>query len=604
VVLDKFLNSLKKAPSGRLFFSQILGAAALLLMLASWLNPNHYAPWVVFENEASAFAGVLIAAVALVVRGRKFALSPAYAGWFFFTLLVVLAQYGLGLISWQFMGLGVLYLATLCLSVSVGYSLLQSVETNAAQFENTVLALLLLGIVGSAGVVLGQWLYVENYYPLLMAEHGDLRPFGNLGQPNNQGTLLITGILCVELLLRKKAINHVVAGLGMVVLIPAIAATGSRTVILSAVVAVLYLFVVARTRAWCFTLAWLLTLLVCFFVMPKLGVGNGVDVARVGGTLTDSPRLHIYQQLVWAIADRPWTGYGWMQTAYAQSQAAAQVYGGVEADYAHNVVLDLWVWFGIPLGTLLMLLLGYAAASNWRRSSARGRAAYVLLVPFGVHSLLEFPFAYAFFLLPAGMLLGYLGGQADTKPASKLALLRFGWKAVALWLALLTALSAAVFTDYIGMAEDFRVLRFENKKIGKVPEGFVQSSPLILTDLGFMMEVLRYTPRAGESSEKFEKIRHYVLHNHYPGAHVKLISLQIQDRRFDEAAEEIHRYKNLYGDAIAKWGVSTLSAAYCQDAKTRKENERVCSVLLGKTVPGSDLNGQGESSGKAESLSF
>ena len=51
----------KKAPSGRLFYYQILGGLALVLGLACWLNPNHYAPWVVFENEAMAFASILLA---------------------------------------------------------------------------------------------------------------------------------------------------------------------------------------------------------------------------------------------------------------------------------------------------------------------------------------------------------------------------------------------------------------------------------------------------------------------------------------------------------------------------------------------------------------
>ena len=573
----------KKAPSWRLFCCQILGASTLLLFAASWLNPNHYPPWVVFENEAVAFAGVLVAALSLLVRRQSFTLTLPYITCLLLTLLVVLVQYGTGMISWQFIGLGVLYLAALALSVVIGYGVQQDDQVHAEHFEKTVLTALTLATLISSLVVLVQWLHIEDHYSLLVARHDGVRPYGNLGQPNNQGTLLVVGVLCVEMLLRKQAIGTAIAGTCMLVLLPAVAATGSRTAMLSALIAAAYLLWVGRGRHGVFTALWLFALMVCVVLVPKLGIVNGPDAARMSVDLSNSPRLQIYSQLLWAISESPWVGYGWMQTALAQSTAAAKVFGGVETDYAHNILIDIVVWFGIPLGTLLTLWLSCALISNWRKSQAHYKIAYVLLVPFGVHSLLEFPFAYAFFLFPAGMLLGYFGGHAAANAGTSRTSIRIGWKSVAPLFIFTVALSVVVWADYTELAEDFRVLRFENKKMGAVPDGFQQSSPFVLKDQRFMMDMLRYKPRADENGEKIEKIRHYVLRNHYPGAHIKLISLLIQEQRVDDATGEIRRFNNLYGEAIAKWGMSTLSAAYCEDAATLNRNLKICSLLLEPT---------------------
>lgn len=569
----------KKAPSGRLFYYQILGGLALVLGLACWLNPNHYAPWVVFENEAMAFASILFAALALIVLNRRPALERAYTSRLFVTMLVVLVQFGFGMISWQSLGLGGLYLGAFVISISVGHCLHADSKTEDEALETKALVFVLLAAILSSGVVLGQWLRIGDYYPLLLSEHGSNRPFGNLGQPNNQATLLMTGIVCTELLLRKNALSLSVACISVLTLLPAIAATGSRTAVLSAVAIVVYLAVVARTKKVGFSVGWLLVLLALFVLLPKWGVAGNPDSSRLGELVTDSPRLHIYNQLLWAISDAPWTGYGWMQTAYAQSIAAAHVFGGVETDFAHNIVIDFLVWFGIPLGSMLLLSFCFTVTSNWRRSTIQYKQAYVVLVPFVVHSLLEFPFAYAFFLLPVGLVLGYLGTQAVAKNDAYSMPIRNRYAAFVSLFAVTTLLALTVCNDYLGLAEDFRVLRFENRNVGKVPPSFQPSAPLVLTDLRYMMEVIRFTPRPGKGSEEVERLREYVLRAHNPSAHVKLISQDILDGKFQNMTGEVQRFRNLYGEKIVNLGLSSLSSAYCDTSMLQQSTQQVCSNL-------------------------
>lgn len=329
-------------------------------------------------------------------------------------------------------------------------------------------------------------------------------------------------------------------------------------------------------------MGWLLVLLACFIVLPKFGVAGETDSSRISAMLTDSPRLHIYRQLIWAIFNKPWMGYGWMQTAYAQSIAAGHVFGGVEADYAHNIILDILVWFGIPLGILLLLSFGFVIARNWRRSQIQYKLAYALLIPFALHSMLEFPYAYAFFLLPVGMLLGYLGRQVTAKDGETVKFIEIGWWVYISLTVLATLLALMVCIEYLERAEDFRILRFENRNIGTVPENFQPSSPVVLTDLMFMMEMMRYKPHRSESNERVEQLRQFVLHTHNPNAHIKLISQQILDHHFEDALGEVHRFKNLYGKEIVSWGMDSLYTANCEELATQSDKQRVCSAMMEK----------------------
>jgi hypothetical protein len=342
------------------------------------------------------------------------------------------------------------------------------------------------------------------------------------------------------------------------------------------VFAVTYLLVVGRARRHYFTLGWLLALVLCFVALSMLGVTSS---SRLSTSMADSPRLHIYQQLVWAVFDRPWTGYGWMQTAYAQSVAAEYVFGGVETDYAHNLILDFLVWFGIPMGILLLLTFFAVAIYNWRRSEIHYKMAYVMFAPLVVHSQLEFPFAYAFFLLPAGALLGYLGGHALAQTAQATNSTTIGNKIAIASFALTGFLGAAVSIDYLSLAEDFRVLRFENRNVGSVPDDFRQSSPLILTDMRFMMDMIRYKPRAAENQRKIRKIRNYILHAHNPSAQIKLISVEILDENLDAMNTEIHRFRNLYNEKIVAWGIASLRSAYCEGDLSSRNSQQICCAL-------------------------
>ena len=72
-------------------------------------------------------------------------------------------------------------------------------------------------------------------------------------------------------------------------------------------------------------------------------------------------RLGIWQQMLYAISDRPWFGYGWNQTSVAQV-AVSEYYRIPEwVRSSHNFVLDFLVWNGLLIGLPFLGYLIYLA---------------------------------------------------------------------------------------------------------------------------------------------------------------------------------------------------------------------------------------------------
>lgn len=79
---------------------------------------------------------------------------------------------------------------------------------------------------------------------------------------------------------------------------------------------------------------------------------------------------------------------------------------------AHNIVLDLLVWNGLPLGFLIIAY--FAIWLFWLSKNAKDTISIVAILMVSailMHAMLEFPQRYAYFLLPMGFLLGLIQAQ-------------------------------------------------------------------------------------------------------------------------------------------------------------------------------------------------
>jgi hypothetical protein len=131
--------------------------------------------------------------------------------------------------------------------------------------------------------------------------------------------------------------------------------------------------------------------------------------AAIRRELADPLRLAIWKNLLGALMERPWLGYGWGQIMEAVFAASDYPDTGGMTKHSHNIVLDLLLYNGLVLGSLILLVL---AGAFWRFWGALKQERFIIpLLAVGVvlvHAMLELPLHYAYFLLPCGMILGVL----------------------------------------------------------------------------------------------------------------------------------------------------------------------------------------------------
>jgi hypothetical protein len=156
-----------------------------------------------------------------------------------------------------------------------------------------------------------------------------------------------------------------------------------------------------------------------------------------------------------AILRQPWFGYGVGQGVMAQMAVALQ-HGNLifTYSYAHNLIIDLWVWFGLPIGSVLAIA-GLAWVVWLSRHLADGRDGALLLavVVLCNHALFEMPLYYAYFLLPLGMLIGVLQARAGQRTV-----ITVSRRGALTALATLSVAWAVLVRDYAELESSYRKL--------------------------------------------------------------------------------------------------------------------------------------------------
>ena len=132
-----------------------------------------------------------------------------------------------------------------------------------------------------------------------------------------------------------------------------------------------------------------------------------------GGDLSSS-RFAIWSNALSMIAREPWTGVGYGEFNIAWTLSAFPDRPIAFFDHTHNLPLQLMVELGLPLGALITALLLTALVQAGRRAWAcdgdegrARRAAFMLVLMIGLHSMLEYPLWYAYFLLPTAFAWGF-----------------------------------------------------------------------------------------------------------------------------------------------------------------------------------------------------
>ena len=252
------------------------------------------------------------------------------------------------------------------------------------------------------------------------------RAVGNMRQPNHLASLLIWGCVSAAWLADRRlppVAGAVLLPLALFALLFADVLSASRTGMIDTLMLAAWggadQRLSKRTR-------------IALIVAPLLyGLGYGFmhfwaehghafgAETRITDEGAGSPsRIAILRNAFALIAHNPWGGVGWGEFNLAWTMTPFPDRPTAFFDHTHNILVQFAVELGVPTTVLLVALFGWTLVRAFERSLAEDadapvrRAALMLVLTIGVHSMLEYPLWYGYFLLPAAFALGVASGAA------------------------------------------------------------------------------------------------------------------------------------------------------------------------------------------------
>ncbi|OSZ64033.1 PglL family O-oligosaccharyltransferase [Hydrogenophaga sp. IBVHS2] len=461
------------APSLRLqTFEDAL--AACLLALA-WLVPNHQLPWTAFHHELVMGVALGSMLVLLAWQARQGLGFPAFG------LLVML----LALMPWVQWGFGILpkmgiafissaYIGAVGLAIALGFSI-------RGMARERLMGILTLALIMAAllnlPIQLIQWFQwyttdITSVQSMLITPiASDSRPSGSILQPNLLATLQVWALLGLTWWRVERRLSGPIFLLVFVLVVTGMALTQSRAGMLEMALCTAVLGLFARKWAGprvCIVWAVMLALLVVWSlnfqaVADWLGV-RGAAEGRLSAI--DGARIDAWLAFGLAVLESPWWGFGITDVGYPyflQAETRPDIYIGQRFGHAHNLLLDLALWVGIPLAALLTTL---SVAWGWRRWQDAIRTPSLLipvlmLMSLTVHSMLELPHQYLYLLVPAGLCIGMLCAASGAAPVMQLGRAGAIAAAFSVW-----AVAAVTAWDYFPYQERYTEWRFDNLGVG------------------------------------------------------------------------------------------------------------------------------------------
>lgn len=476
---------------------------AVVAMALCWLTPNHYRPWLSFDAEFAMAVVVALLAASAWAAGRQPWRLPAPTLVLLGVALVPPLQHAFGLVHYA--GDAWMHAAVL-LGLAGAIALGAELERQRAGLvADAVLGAALCASIASVGIQLWQWLQLEGFSDLdgpglwLLNLPAGARPSANLGQPNHLATLLLWGLVGLWRAFLRRRVGGAVALLAAAFLLFGMAMTQSRSGWVGLLVLACAAWAWRRplgTRSHRAALAGLLAGFVCL-TLAWSSINEALQLSAphtLENRLSAGARWPNWQVCLAAIAQHPWAGFGWGQVAAAQQSALLlRPASGEYFIYAHSIVLDLLLWNGVPLGALLIAASAAWLVRRFRRVASAEAALLAMAVgTFLLHALLEFPHAYAYFLLPLGLMLGALGSL--TAARAPVAAPR---PALALVLGLAVAWLGWLAHDYHQASESLQRVRFENARIVSGSPGRAALPEIrMLTQLAEHFAMLRVDVRA------------------------------------------------------------------------------------------------------------
>ena len=455
------MNSTPPAIPDSAIPAAVLALLACLAVALPTLIAFNVSPSATFFNQAAAFVGwggfLLVLGAGL--GPKAWPRSPGSRALLASIAILIVATLGASLWQGAPWSLSLSTAGTLLsamLTVAVGACLARA-DLGERAFKAFCIALVVAGVASSA---IG---LVEVFAPNL--PDGDWvalaaiagRATGNLRQPNHLSSLLLWSVVAAVWLGEARVIFREIGWMLALLFVEVIVLSASRTGLLGMVALMGWglldrrLSRATRILLLCSPLAYLaLWEATALWAHQTHQAFGGEERLSGSGLYVSYSRYKIWWNSLALIAQHPWLGVGFGEFNFAWTLTPFPDRPVAFFDHAHNLMLQLGVELGVPLALLVLGLMGYAlwwagrvAIVDGRAPGARTtrllagddpgdappadqrmpmqRAAFVMVFMVGVHSLLEYPLWYSYFLLPAAFAFGLCLERPDAGDARRAA---------------------------------------------------------------------------------------------------------------------------------------------------------------------------------------
>jgi O-antigen ligase len=384
------------------------------------------------------------------------------------------------------------------------------------------------------------------------------RAIGNLRQPNHLCTLLLWALIAAMALRELRVLSVRAHAVAVPCLIVALVLTASRTAVVG--VALLALFGLADRRLSRPLRIWLLLMPVLYGVAwAAMALWSSWSQEVFGGQQRlveadlSASRFAIWADTLGLVAAHPWLGVGFGQFNFAWSLTPFPQRPPAFFDHAHNLFLQWAVELGLPAALALTAALGLAlwriAAWAWREtdhaSATAARMSLVMLLLVALHSQLEYPLWYAYFLLPTAWLLGFGLAGAAASPSGVNRRLGTGATARGARAALAAAGVALAIGSVLAVADYTRVaVIFDSGSTRPLSERIVQGQRSWLFAHHADYAAATVNPQPEQEMEAFGRASHYLLDTRLMTAWADAFAARGELDRAQHLAARLREFRN------------------------------------------------------------
>ncbi|PFH09013.1 O-antigen ligase [Collimonas sp. PA-H2] len=395
-----------------------------LLCLLPFVQPYHEAPISSLFAEWQSF---LVLWVALLIacfhgKGIRQSIIPeiSLAGLFLLVFTVIQSVVRPPEYVQQVL-LPICYFVSLCAAVQLGYWLRQR-----DLVERGMLYLAVFFIVGAAYTVAVQFVQLPwqdfSRMPFMMPRVTGHNPYGNIGQTNHVATYLAIGWAAAHYLRSRGKVRLSLYLPFAFLLFAGMILTGQRSgfIYVLSLSALFWFFPMSasvngnppRRTIWVcgMPLIYLLLSYALHVIFHYLGSEFTTASERLNtGWSGRLDLLHIGWSL---FKESPWFGIGWGRLA-SYEFLKADVLPTMPANHVHNIVVQLLAETGIFCTVAVLSIVGLWLLRFLKfPSSPEKQFVFGVIIILGLHSMVEYPLWYAYFLLPLGVLAGMFESSA------------------------------------------------------------------------------------------------------------------------------------------------------------------------------------------------